>query len=96
MPTYQYECSQCGHEFEQFQRMSEDPTKRCPKCKKLKLRRLLGTGAGIIFKGSGFYETDYKKKSAPPAESGAKPAAKAEPVASAPSTPAAKASGKSS
>ncbi len=61
MPTYEYECSKCGHTFERFQSMNEEPVKRCPKCR-CKVRRLLGVGAGIIFKGSGFYETDYKRK----------------------------------
>jgi len=68
MPTYQYECSACGHEFEILQLMTENRLKQCPKCKKSKLQRLIGSGSGIIFKGSGFYETDYKKKS-PPSES---------------------------
>ncbi len=61
MPTYEYECSKCGYTFERFQNMSDEPLKRCPKCR-CKVRRLLGVGAGIIFKGSGFYETDYKRK----------------------------------
>jgi putative FmdB family regulatory protein len=61
MPTYEYECQKCGHHFEQFQGMTEKPLKRCPKCGG-KIDRLLGTGAGIIFKGSGFYETDYRSK----------------------------------
>lgn len=60
MPTYQYVCQHCGHEFEAFQRMTEEPLKKCPSCKKLKLTRIISGGAGIIFKGSGFYETDYK------------------------------------
>lgn len=63
MPTYQYECSACGHEFEQLQSMTEDRLTKCPKCGKNKLARLIGTGSGIIFKGKGFYETDYKRKS---------------------------------
>ena len=63
MPTYDYECSECGHELEEFQMMSEKPLKKCPACKKNELKRLIGAGAGIIFKGSGFYETDYKKAS---------------------------------
>ena len=63
MPTYEYECDACGHHFEVLQSMTEPKLRKCPKCKKLKLCRLIGTGAGIIFKGSGFYETDYKKKS---------------------------------
>ena len=60
MPTYEYECKACGHRFEQFQQMTAKPLEKCPKCKK-KLRRLIGNGAGIIFKGSGFYATDYRK-----------------------------------
>jgi putative FmdB family regulatory protein len=59
MPTYEYECTKCNHHFERFQGMTEEPLKRCPECR-CKLRRLIGTGAGIIFKGSGFYETDYR------------------------------------
>ncbi|HEX7079034.1 MAG TPA: FmdB family zinc ribbon protein [Candidatus Eisenbacteria bacterium] len=62
MPTYEYECEKCGHRFELFQRMSDPPRKRCPKCRG-KVRRLLGTGAGMIFKGSGFYTTDYRSDS---------------------------------
>jgi putative FmdB family regulatory protein len=60
MPTYDYACSACGHRFEEFQSMSADPLKKCPACKKQKLERLIGTGAGVIFKGSGFYQTDYR------------------------------------
>lgn len=63
MPTYDYQCDACSHEFELFQRISEDPVKKCPECKKNKLRRLFGTGAAIVFKGSGFYETDYRSES---------------------------------
>ena len=63
MPTYDYECDACGHEFEHFQRITEDPLKKCPECKKSKLRRLFGTGAAVVFKGSGFYETDYRSES---------------------------------
>lgn len=62
MPTYEYECESCGHTFEKFQYMSEKSLRKCPECSKLKLRRLIGAGAGIIFKGTGFYETDYKRK----------------------------------
>jgi putative FmdB family regulatory protein len=62
MPTYEYECTKCNHAFEEFQRITAEPLKRCPKCKG-KLRRLMGAGSGIIFKGTGFYETDYKRKS---------------------------------
>lgn len=60
MPTYDYACDACGHEFEEFQSMSAQPLKKCPECGKNKLRRLIGIGAGVIFKGSGFYETDYR------------------------------------
>ena len=63
MPTYDYECDACGHTFEQFQGIMEDPLKKCPSCKKAKLRRLFGTGAAIVFKGSGFYQTDYRSDS---------------------------------
>lgn len=61
MPTYDYECTHCGYTFEVFQRMNETILKKCPKCKK-NLKRLIGAGSGVIFKGSGFYATDYRKK----------------------------------
>jgi putative FmdB family regulatory protein len=63
MPTYEYECQKCHHRFEQFQSIKDKPIERCPKCKKGRTKRLFGTGAGIIFKGSGFYQTDYRSKS---------------------------------
>jgi putative FmdB family regulatory protein len=63
MPTYDYVCDACDHQFEEYQSFSDEPLKKCPACKKKKLRRLFGTGAGIIFKGSGFYETDYRSES---------------------------------
>ena len=63
MPTYDYRCDACGHEFEKFQSITAAALKKCPKCGKSKLRRLIGTGAGLIFKGSGFYITDYRDKS---------------------------------
>ena len=63
MPTYDYECDGCGHKFELFQSMKDEPERKCPQCKKLKLRRLFGTGAAIMFKGSGFYQTDYRSES---------------------------------
>jgi len=61
MPTYEYQCQDCGYKFEKFQYMSEDPIKKCPKCHKDKAKRLISAGSGIIFKGSGFYATDYRK-----------------------------------
>src|SRR6266851_1723360 len=63
MPTYEYQCDACEHEFEEFQSMSEAALTKCPKCGKKKLRRLFGTGAAILFKGSGFYQTDYRSES---------------------------------
>jgi putative FmdB family regulatory protein len=63
MPTYDYECDACGHRFELYQSISADPDRKCPACKKLKLRRLIGTGAAVVFKGSGFYQTDYRSDS---------------------------------
>jgi len=63
MPTYDYRCAACGHRFERFESINDDATKACPKCGKKKARRMLGTGAGLIFKGSGFYTTDYKRAS---------------------------------
>jgi putative FmdB family regulatory protein len=63
MPTYDYECDACGHEFELFQSISEPVQRKCPECGKLKLRRLFGTGAAVVFKGSGFYQTDYRSES---------------------------------
>jgi putative FmdB family regulatory protein len=80
MPTYEYECNRCGHRFEVFQSMSEPPRKRCPRCRGA-VRRLIGTGAGMIFKGSGFYVTDYRSdsyKEQKKKESGEKPKPKDE------------------
>lgn len=63
MPTYDYQCDDCGHKFELFQSITEPVQRKCPQCKKLKLRRLFGTGAAVVFKGSGFYQTDYRSDS---------------------------------
>ena len=63
MPTYDYECDACGHAFELFQSINDPVKKKCPKCGKQKLRRLFGTGAAVVFKGSGFYQTDYRSES---------------------------------
>ncbi len=63
MPTYDYRCEACQHEWELFQSITADPEKKCPDCGKKKARRVIGPGAGILFKGSGFYETDYRSDS---------------------------------
>ena len=63
MPTYDYECDACGHEFELFQSITASVKRKCPECGKMKLRRLFGTGAAVVFKGSGFYQTDYRSDS---------------------------------
>ncbi len=62
MPTYEYECQNCGNCFELFQNMSEEPIKKCPKCQG-NVKRLIGTGSGIIYKGAGFYTTEYRSES---------------------------------
>jgi putative FmdB family regulatory protein len=63
VPTYDYVCENCNHKFEEFQSITANPLKKCPNCKKMKLKRLIGAGAGVIFKGTGFYETDYRSSS---------------------------------
>jgi len=63
MPTYEYRCQACEHQFELFQSITAPPERRCPRCGRLKLRRLIGPGAAILFKGSGFYKTDYRSPS---------------------------------
>ena len=63
MPTYDYSCAACGHRFERFESINDDAPKACLKCGKKKAKRQLGTGAGLIFKGAGFYTTDYRKTS---------------------------------
>jgi len=82
MPTYEYECTQCAHVFEKFHAISAEPPKRCPKCR-CKVKRRLSTGAGLLFKGSGFYITDYRSE-------GYKKASKAEQGGSEKSKPAEK------
>jgi putative FmdB family regulatory protein len=74
MPTYDYECDSCGHSFELFQSISDPVKKKCPECGKPKLRRLFGTGAAVVFKGSGFYQTDYRSESYKKAAEKDKPA----------------------
>jgi putative FmdB family regulatory protein len=92
MPTYDYECGACGHKFEKYQSITAKPIRVCPACGQRKVKRLIGTGSGVIFKGSGFYQTDYRSSSyreaakkdkpagdsASAAEPSAKPAAKTE------------------
>jgi putative FmdB family regulatory protein len=73
MPTYDYICENCGHQFEQFQSITARPLRQCPECGKRKLKRLIGVGAGVIFKGSGFYQTDYRSDSYKNAEKTEKP-----------------------
>lgn len=91
MPTYEYECTSCSHKFEKFQSITAKPLQKCPECGK-KVKRLIGSGAGIIFKGSGFYQTDYrsdsyKKKAAADVGSGSCPkAGKSDACASCPHT----------
>ncbi|MEP0847928.1 MAG: zinc ribbon domain-containing protein [Phycisphaerae bacterium] len=63
MPTYDYACDACRHEFEEFQSITAAPLRKCPSCGQPKLRRLIGPGAGVLFKGSGFYQTDYRSES---------------------------------
>lgn len=62
MPTYDYKCNSCDHRFEHFQSMKDKPLKKCPACGKSALERLIGTGAAVLFKGSGFYQTDYRSE----------------------------------
>jgi len=94
MPTYEYQCNACKHRFEKFQSITAAPIKKCPECGKSKVQRLISTGAGLIFKGSGFYITDYRSegyKNSAKADSGtpadaaaskdAKPAAEGKPAA---------------
>ena len=86
MPTYEYLCENCGDRFEKFQSITAEALRKCPNCGKMELKRLIGAGAGVIFKGSGFYETDYRsegykqsaKKEIPKSEGGADNAKTAE------------------
>ena len=80
MPTYEYTCAACGNNFERFESITAKPNKECPKCKKKKAERRISGGGGFIFKGSGFYITDYKKTSAPANADGSKPAETGKPA----------------
>ncbi|HEX3150046.1 MAG TPA: FmdB family zinc ribbon protein [Gemmataceae bacterium] len=98
MPTYDYKCDACGHQFEEMQSFTADLLKTCPKCGKDTLRRLFGTGAAILFKGGGFYETDYRSegyKSAEKADATASKPAESTPSTSPATTPAASTPAKS-
>src|SRR5437879_2324420 len=95
MPTYEYVCDACEHQFDEFQSMSDKPLKKCPQCKKSKLRRLFGTGAAVIFKGSGFYQTDYRSESYKSAAQADQQSGAAKPAADAGSKPATDATGTS-
>ena len=87
MPTYDYVCDACGHEFEAFESIKADPQTDCPECKQPKLRRKIGAGAAIIFKGSGFYQTDYRSESYKQRAAADKPASGAsKPAESSPSS----------
>lgn len=92
MPTYEYVCAACGHALEIFHSMSEAPRRKCPACGKNRLERRIGKGAGVLFKGSGFYQTDYRsdsyKKSAESGAEKAEPEKKAAPESSAKPSPA--------
>lgn len=96
MPTYDYKCEACGEVFEKFQSISAAPLKKCPQCGANRLKRLIGTGSGVIFKGGGFYQTDYRSdsyKAAAKAEGGGakadeKPAARTEAGGGSEATPA--------
>lgn len=100
MPTYDYVCDGCEHAFEEWQSFKDDALTKCPACKKNKLRRLFGGGAAIIFKGSGFYETDYRQKDEAkkagktagesPSDGASKPETKAEKTEAIPATDASK------
>ncbi len=81
MPTYEYVCTKCGHAMDAFQSMKDAPLKKCPVCKKPALKRQVGGGAGLIFKGSGFYITDYKKKAGTPDAKPASPSPETKPAA---------------
>ena len=72
MPTYEYKCKSCGHEFEAFQSIKAGALRKCPKCARRRLERLISAGAGVLFKGSGFYQTDYANKSSSSASERAK------------------------
>jgi len=89
MPTYEYKCNACGHEFEAFQSIKDDPLTTCPRCGKEKVQRLISAGGGLLFKGSGFYITDYRSssyKQAASKDSAPKPSSDTKPSSSSSTT----------
>ncbi len=82
MPTYEYQCTACENKWEEFQSIKAEPTRKCPKCRKLKAERIISAGGGIIFKGSGFYQTDYRSESWKKGAEAAKKASEAPSVTS--------------
>ena len=78
MPTYEYICESCGRQFERFQSITARPLRKCTECGKMGLKRLIGSGSGVIFKGTGFYQTDYRSDNYKKAEKNEKPSAKTE------------------
>ena len=94
MPTYEYICRACGHEFEEFQSIKADPIAVCPKCRKRKVDRKIGTGGAVIFKGGGFYETDYRSESYRSGADAERKAGEARPDAAGTSKPETKADSK--
>ncbi|MCX7386738.1 MAG: zinc ribbon domain-containing protein [Planctomycetales bacterium] len=82
MPTYEYRCNACENKWEEFQSIKVEPSKKCPKCKKAKAERIISAGGGIIFKGSGFYQTDYRSESYKQGAEAAKKASDTSPAAS--------------
>jgi putative FmdB family regulatory protein len=82
MPTYDYRCKKCGHTWEQFQSIKAEAIKKCPECKKNQAERVIGPGAAILFKGSGFYLTDYRSDSYKKAAAADKPASESKPSGS--------------
>lgn len=93
MPTYEYVCRSCEHEFEVFHSMTEKPRRKCPECGKNALERKIGTGGAVLFKGSGFYQTDYRSESYKKAAEADKKSAESKPAAAAETKPAKSASG---
>ena len=80
MPTYEYRCKACEHRWEEFQSIKSSPSRKCPECRKLKAERVISAGGGVIFKGSGFYQTDYRSDSYRKGAEAAKKASESKPA----------------